>query len=817
MDPKQASSAPKSADHYDPDGDDGPGYGYGEYGYGNAIGQKVAVLSFHQLIRMIRVYWGTLAVGVGAILAIGTFLTLLVPDRYTGEAKVLVLADQVNIINLEAITTGVTGDLAGLMSEIEMVRSLEVSQRVLDGLGPDGQLRLVTARNNADDFSMRVDRAMGKVSDQFGGLSGAAAESGIAAPGTVLAARPDNLESWIEDLPADESLLVSLGPDEIYLQAAAIIDRNLRIDQIGRSRVISIKVTAPEPRIAADIANRFAKAYIGAQIQAKFDAARRANSLLNEQLFDLRKQIADQEREIEDHRAKSGLTNEDAVELAAERVEQLNQTLTSARAELAAIQARKLEVENARNSRSLIESTADVLQSGLIEQLRVREIELERESSTLQDRLLPSHPDVTRVQRELSQLRGRIAAEIEKVVNSISSEENTLRAEIEVLSRTLQTAEATVVDLNRSEREMDALSMELQANRSLLETFVARTRETEIQEDFQQADAQIIAEAQMARSPSGPNRPLFIALSFIAALGAGGLSVLLREMLNPRLRSLDAIREIVEIPLLGILPDLNGLLRRDNGQVLKSVRSNPSAPISDLIRRAYLRLSTAQNIAPAAIKTDPEMPNVGRVVLVTSSRPSEGKTSISCSLAFTAARFGKRVIIVDCDLRKPGIARAMGQNHDLGIVDFLTQEADVNQIVHCEQPSGVYYITRGSRTEAPAELIEYGGMKPLIQVLREYYDFVILDSAPVLAAPETRQLARLADQILYVLNWAVTKRSEFASAIGEIVDVPRFHDRASLMVNQVPHAEMKFLELPLASYLSYYRYSDYGAHAKRSA
>lgn len=795
----------------------GYGYGYyGQYGYGASPNDGAGAFDLHRISRLTRLYWRFLALVTLLVLAGGALFTFAIPDRYTAETRLLVLSDQVSIINLDAVTTGVASDMTGLLSEIEMVGSLEVTQQVLGDIGLDGQLRMITVAQQANSFQERYSAVVQRLARLFEAPLRAVAREAPdeveVDPRALVATLPGNESTWLQDMPANQSLLSVLRPEGVYRAAAEMLASSLQVEQVGRSRVISITVTAPVPRLAADIANRLADSYINAQVKAKFEAARLANELLNEQLTDLRQQISAQEREIETYRLRSGLTNSDAVLLAAERVQQLDETLTSAQTRLAAIQARKQEAESVRANRSLIEATADVIGSDFVGSLREREVELERTVSTLEDRLLPNHPDLIRARNDLEQLRGRISGEIEKIVQSISSEENTLRAEIAVLQETLAHASAEMLALNKAEREIEALTTELQVNRSLVETFVARSRETEVQENFQQADAQVIAKAQTPILPSGPNRRILLALSLLAAFGVGGSAVVLREIANPRNRSIEGVRKITQAPLLGILPDVRRFGGR-NSDVATMVRDDPSARISDLMRRIYLKLVSARNLSRPNDEGSfqGESSSSGaRVILVTSSRPGEGKTSLACSLAFTARRFKKRVIVIDGDLRKPTIARTLGVNHDAGIVDYLQGSAGVDEVVNGDRSTGVQYILRGSRAKDPAELVELRRTRQLIDALRDIYDLVIIDSAPVLAAPETRQLARAADQVIFVVNWSITRRDEFASAINEIADTPHFTERSCLILNQVPAAEMRFLDLPHENYFAYYRYRNYG-------
>lgn len=819
-----------------------PGYGYADYAYFEQRGSSSDKPFFGlSLRRLLRVYWRSLAAIFAVMFFLGFTFTLGIPDRYTGSARVVVVADQVSIVNLDAVTTGVTGDLASLLSEIEMIGSLEVLQQVLDGVGIEGQLRYLTAHHLSGSAAKRVEQAQFRLSSLVGQTSGIAQTLGIgreaigssASQGTDsdVATGLSQLDAaatgegaifsgfsqpwdWIEDLPIEASLAEDLDEVEIRRRTADLLRNNLNVRQVGRSRVIEIKMQAPEPRIAADLANRIANAYIRTQVQAKLEAAQQANLLLTGQLEDLRRQISAQEGEIEKHRVRTGLTNADAVLLAAQRVEQLSDTLTTARADLAAIQARKSEATAVQTNRSLLEATSDVLGSTFVEALRLREVELEREASTLEDRLLPGHPELLRVNREIAQLRDRIDQEIGKIVQSISSEENTLRAEIGVLEQTLSAAEEVVVRLNRAERQIDAMSMELVANRSLLETFVARSRETAVQEGFQQADAQLIESAQVDPLPSGPNRQVWLALFVVTAFGTALATTIARDMNDPRVRRLEEVQNIASSQILAIIPDLSSILSRKKEILSLAREGSREPPIVDMMRRAYLKLSSTERSlkkpSPTPSAENAKPASGGTSILVTSSRPDEGKTSLGCLLAVVIRKFGKSVVLVDADLRKPSIAKALGVKHETGVVDFLTEEAFIDELIHEDKRTGIHYMVRGSATGSPVELVNTHRMQLLLGALSECYDYVIVDSAPVLAAPETREIARHVDQVIYVLNWSVTKRSEFSNAFGELAEIDGFEERTKIILNQIPKIEMKYLDSPKSGYLEYEAYGNYG-------
>lgn len=783
----------------------------GPYGYDYDYGPPVDIgyqnhqggLSFVRILQMVRRRFGIFLLILTLITLLGSVLALLIPDQYRSQASILVLSEPSNIVDIESVATGVSNDQVGILSEIELIKSIEVLNRVVLGIGEDGQIALLNRDTHVHSLDSRLNQLYDKTAGLLGlEFGGATAAVGLSKP--LTSASTDSTAEWGLGIPIDEDIQTIIDEGLLEVDTAELVRTNLTVSQIGRSRVIDIEFTYVDPVIAADITNRFADSYIAAQVEAKFAATQKANLLLNVQLGKLRNQIASIESQIEEYREENGLINEDAASVAGQRVEQLSEAVIRSTAQLAAIQARKSEAESIQlgDRATSLENTAEVLGSELIGRLRLREIEMEQDLTVLTRELASNHPNLTSARDEIIQLRDRIDLEIGKIVQSMISEESALNAEINVLQETLNEADREVARLNKAERELDGLNMEVDANRNLLEIFLARAKETDVQEEFQQPDAQVISAAYSSPEPASPIRTIYVFLSLLAGIGCGLGTAVYLELSDRSIHSLEMVREFTRMPIYGTLPHIEFDRGSSKTTALSDiVRRDPASSMAEALRRIYVQISGG------LIKQTGDQRPPGKLIMFTSSRPSEGKTSLACSLAIAIRRFDKKVIIIDGDLRKPRVHRHFKTGREMGIVDFLEGRCEIQEIVSRDNDCGVDVIVRGSSTAEPSELVSAPRLPGLLTALRRHYDFIILDTAPILAAVETKQMMGLADELIYLLRWSTTTRDEFEGALRELpapgtAGAPNM----GLVINDVDPASMKAMRGIAATYYSYYEY-----------
>ncbi len=318
---------------------------------------------------------------------------------------------------------------------------------------------------------------------------------------------------------------------------AAVIDayfERLNVYQVGTSRVIALDFWAEHPRTAMVVANAIADIYVAGQLDQQVAVTRRASSWLDQQVEQLRERVAQSERKVEDFRQESGLIEANGNLLKSEELSELNTQLILASAARAEAQARLEGARELLSSPSGIESSAEVLSSPLIQQLREQEVQLRRRMTELSADLLPQHPDMVALRAELEDLKSAIAAEVDKIVRKLKNEVQVAAARERELRRSIERLKAEVGKARQREGELRALEREAAANRSLLENFLVRASEADARggRPVQRPEARIISRAETPESPSFPQKGPMLFLAFLASTTIGLLLILAIEVFS---------------------------------------------------------------------------------------------------------------------------------------------------------------------------------------------------------------------------------------------------------------------------------------------
>ena len=313
-----------------------------------------------------------------------------------------------------------------------------------------------------------------------------------------------------------------------------------------------------------------------------------------------------------------------------------------------------------------------------------------------------------------------------------------------------QVAKSSIADVQLRDLERQA-----EANRTLYENFLNQFKLTSSQDQFQQPDASIISRADIPHLPSFPQKGALILLSAFASLTFGVFLALLCQYLDVGVRSMEQVKNLLNVHSLGMVPALQGLVK---GKLAREVIDRPMSSYSESIRTIHTNLMLS------------DVDQRPRVVLVTSSLPGEGKSTLSVSLAEIAARYGQKVVVIDGDLRRPIIHRLAGAASKPGLVDWLLDRASFDDILQRHAIGGVDIIAAGELPTIPPNLLSSERFKQLLRGLTEQYDLIVIDSAPVLALPDTRVLSILADKTIFVVRWASTSYRVAGAALQQLHD-----------------------------------------------
>ena len=534
--------------------------------------------------------------------------------------------------------------------------------------------------------------------------------------------------------------------------ATNIFLSKLSAQPIEWSNVITIQFDSLSPVLAARVANELPEAYILDQLQAKFDATEKATAWLTDQLTSLETQVVQSERAVEIYRDEHGLTKGAGTGIMNEQLSEINSQLIVSRAERAAAEARLLQINRLTGPGGQgIETSNEVLSSSLIQQLRNQEATVTRRLSELSVEYGPKHPRMLQVNAEIEDIRARIVSEINKITPGLENEVEVARTRERSLEASLAEAEQQSGVQNREAVQLRTLEREANANRVLYETFLNRFKETSSTQGIATSDARVISAAEVPMSASYPNkRRSFIIIFILGFMAACGL-VFGLHFLNPGLHSPEQIEKETGLHAIGMIPKLPGKVE-PHEYLMKKPHSGYVEAINSL--KISLKLSDPD----ARIKA----------IQVTSSVPEEGKSSLVMSLAIVMANEGKKVLVVDADLRRSSINKRLGLPQEgPGLTDYVLANTDApEEFIIRHEESGIDFMRTGNAKYANAtDIFSSKRMCAIVATLKQQYDYVLFDTPPVMAVADARVIGQITDKTLFVVRWDKTPRKVAKAAI----------------------------------------------------
>lgn len=670
------------------------------------------------------------------------FVSQLVP-LYQAESMVVVGAQREKMLTMEQMAQSMVPDFYTNETEAAVLESRDLSEKVVR------KLNLVA--NPLFNGDLRPHKI-----SLTNRITGWARE--------WLAGTP--VEPLIEFLPPEppEPGAQYLGMPQaevdriVFEQVTSTFMGGVTVKPADRSRVLTVRYTSTDPAMAAIAANAITEIYIADQLEKKTDASSRAGRWLADRVELIGKQIVVNEKAVDDFRRRSGLLETGGSVALAQQLTEFNNQLIASRIRRAEAEAREGQVRTLLRTQGNIETAAAVLENPLIQRLRETEIQIERKIGELKTQFREQHPRMLLAQAELEDLQAKLKIEIGKISSHLSNEvqlaktrENNLQDEVDRLRQRL-------IGLNETEGQLRGLESELRANKQLYETYVQRLQASRVQDDsIQTADARIISRAIPPDGPFYPRTRLIILAALVSATMIGIALAFVVEHLDGGFRSVNQLESVTGIGALGLVPAVNNLLK--GGMYPHHLVVNrPNSLFSEAVRTVRTAIMLSNLDRPP------------KTVLFTSTVSGEGKTSTALAIAVMAARSGQRSLIIDCDLRHPSLHVQLGQTNGIGLCDYLTGNANLDEVIEIDPTSGVHYVTPGSRPPNASDVLGSDRMKELLEQLREAYDMIILDTPPVLAVADALVLVRMVDKTVYVVRWEKTRRDTAISGLKMVAE-----------------------------------------------
>jgi succinoglycan biosynthesis transport protein ExoP len=703
-----------------------------------SVGRDTKSVDLRDLaLTLWRGKWLILAAVVLSMTAAGLYTSFVATPLYRASAVVMLETREEQVVDLEGVMSGLSGDAVTINSEVEVLRSRELLSQVVEHLSLTEDPEFNTA---------------------------------LIAPGWAQSAQ-DYVRAWLGDQfglsPTQTEALTSpeLAVEHTMTRTLNRLLQQVEIGVIPQSVVFRITVETTSATKSAAIANAISGHYILEQLEVKFDATEQATTWLSERLSGLQSELEERQSTLAEFSSGSELVSP-------ETLEGLNRQLKDTRDRLI-----EIEVEQAE----LIDRHAEL--SALWEDDRgFTEVADDRLLSQLMARRVPV--------AESSAMAEEIAARMQAVLAQVESEISRAELQITALTAAIAPFEQQIAVQSAELVTLEQLEREVAASDLIYETFLNRFQETSVQQGIQQADSRVLSRAVVPLLAASPQRKLMLTLAAGLGLLLGAAWVVLRENLKNTYRTAEELEAATGRSVLGQIPLVPATKRMG---VLRYLAEKPASPAAEAVR----------NLRTSLLLSNPDRPP--QIIMSTSSLPGEGKTTQSIALAQNMAAMGKRVLLIEGDVRRQVFGAYFQLPAARGLLAVISGEVVLADAVQ-SHPTHGFDILMGEQGKVnPADVFGSVRFAALLEMARRNYDFVIIDTPPVLVVPDARVIGQLVDTVIYAVHWDKTHRHSVAEGLRllESVNVPV----SGMVLSQIDPVGMK----------KYGYAATYGAYGKAAA
>lgn len=647
---------------------------------------------------------------VAGALVLGVIVTLLAIPQFVATSRVLVELQSEGIIDEEAVSFASGRDADRfIQTQVDIINSQSLAERVVES------------------------ESLGE-SEEFFAAVGA-------------------------EMPREEDLAgAELGPDGIAGRrrrvAISMLRANLEAKMPLESGIIPISFRSSNRNMSADIANAVATNYVEANLARKFDSSAYAREFLAQQLAEARDKVEKSERDLNQYSREAGLIRvtdqtesgdrESTLSVTNDSLVQLNAAASAAAADRIAAEGRWRNIAN-RSPMSI----PQVLQNPAVQNLMAQKARAEAELAEERSRHLDDHPNVQAIQSQIE----RIDSQIDEVGNAIKrsvrleyqsavDRENSLKGQV---------SQIRSAALNEQDRgvQFNLLRRVAETDRALYNTLLTRFNELSATAGAASNNVSIVDFATPPMSPSSPNLIINLLIALVVGLGAGALFIFLREALDDVMRTPDDVERKLGLPLLGLVPQVSS-------DEIQEELTDPKSAISE----AYQSLVTNMRYASAE--------GIPRTLAVTSSQAGEGKTTTSQTLAREFAGLGRKVLLVDADLRRPTLHRLLPDKNAEGLTALLAGERNLDEVIIPSGTANLSYMSALPIPPAPSALLATADFPGIIEQLLSHFDTIIFDAPPVLGLSDAPVVSTNVDAVLMVIDAAAGRRGAAKTALRRL-------------------------------------------------
>ncbi|AOE83150.1 GumC family protein [Pseudomonas sp. TCU-HL1] len=578
---------------------------------------------------------------------------------------------------------------------------------------------------------------------------------------------------------------------QIFDSVTKAFMERISVEPQGKSQLVKVQVDMADARMAALAANALANGFIEGQLEATMEMSMTATNWMNSRLGDLRTKLKEAEDRLQAFREAENLVDVDGVAtISAAELNLTGDRMIDARRQRAEAESQYRQVQAMRSGGwERLASIPAVLGHPLIQQFKAEEAKAKAKVEELSRRYGARHPAMEAARSELSAASASLRGQVEQVVAGIERNYQLAAANENSLQASFNANKSQIQDISRKEFKLRELQREVDANRALYDTFMTRLKETAATSDLESANARVVDKAAVPTEPIKPKKALIVAIAALLALFVGVGLTLLLDALNNTFKSTEQVEARLNIPVLGILPLLKN---QERSQLAHMFSADKDKSFSESIR----------TIRTGVVLSGIDDPH--KVMVITSSIPGEGKSTVSANLAFALGQM-ERVLLIDADLRRPTLAK----NFDFpvgtpGLANLIASTAKLDECI--KHVDGIDMMSAGSVPPNPLELLSSPRFAKAIELLKSKYDRIVIDSPPTQAVSDAIVLSTFANSLIYVVKSASTAIPLVEKGVGQLLQSNAPVN--GIVLNQVDIKKAKKYGYSYGGYYDYYGYSD---------